>query len=189
MYEDEFKRDMLALKVCYSTFEGTSQLFLVSTKMTLCVLLEVIPPAVYLRVTENVPQIVAFIEGIIKNGHAYSTQGGEYVGALKCKIKVGHLVRLQAMCILTLSPSANATAGLEELLQELILNQNPVSCLMSEYEKQTTKLKYYVFLVSEWLEAGKQPPNIMAFCLKMGIFNWIFWYMISILIVHWKLCL
>uniref|UniRef100_A0A674NWE9 Probable cysteine--tRNA ligase, mitochondrial n=1 Tax=Takifugu rubripes TaxID=31033 RepID=A0A674NWE9_TAKRU len=51
MYEEEFKRDMLSLKV--------------------------IPPAVYLRVTENVPQIVAFIDRIIKNGHAYTTQEGD----------------------------------------------------------------------------------------------------------------
>ncbi|KAI3365910.1 hypothetical protein L3Q82_000727 [Scortum barcoo] len=51
MYEDEFKRDMLSLKV--------------------------IPPAVYLRVTENVHHIVAFIEGIIKNGHAYATKEGD----------------------------------------------------------------------------------------------------------------
>ncbi|KAM7375010.1 hypothetical protein PAMA_014209 [Pampus argenteus] len=51
LYEDEFKRDMVSLKV--------------------------IPPAVYLRVTENVPQIVAFIEQIVKNGHAYATQEGD----------------------------------------------------------------------------------------------------------------
>ncbi|KAM4559917.1 cysteine--tRNA ligase, mitochondrial isoform 2-T2 [Odontesthes bonariensis] len=51
MYEDEFKKDMLSLKV--------------------------VPPAVYLRVTENVHHIVAFIEGIIKNGHAYATKEGD----------------------------------------------------------------------------------------------------------------
>ncbi|KAK2880235.1 probable cysteine--tRNA ligase, mitochondrial [Channa argus] len=51
MYEEEFKRDMLSLKVT--------------------------PPAVYLRVTENVHHIVAFIEGIIKNGHAYATKEGD----------------------------------------------------------------------------------------------------------------
>ncbi|XP_070850101.1 probable cysteine--tRNA ligase, mitochondrial isoform X2 [Chaetodon trifascialis] len=51
MYEDEFKRDMLSLKV--------------------------IPPAVYLRVTENVHHIVAFIERIIENGHAYTTKEGD----------------------------------------------------------------------------------------------------------------
>ncbi|XP_070711800.1 probable cysteine--tRNA ligase, mitochondrial [Pempheris klunzingeri] len=51
MYEDDFKRDMLSLKV--------------------------IPPAVYLRVTENVHHIVTFIEGIIKNGHAYATTEGD----------------------------------------------------------------------------------------------------------------
>ena len=41
--------------------------------------LKVVPPAVYLRVTENVHHIVAFIEGIIKNGHAYATKEGEYL--------------------------------------------------------------------------------------------------------------
>lgn len=51
LYEEEFKRDMLALKV--------------------------IPPAVYLRVTENVHHIVAFIERIITNGHAYVTSEGD----------------------------------------------------------------------------------------------------------------
>uniref|UniRef100_UPI0037E90144 probable cysteine--tRNA ligase, mitochondrial n=1 Tax=Semicossyphus pulcher TaxID=241346 RepID=UPI0037E90144 len=51
MYEDEFKRDMLSLKVT--------------------------PPAVYLRVTENVHHIVAFIEQIINNGHAYTTKEGD----------------------------------------------------------------------------------------------------------------
>ncbi|XP_039998144.1 cysteine--tRNA ligase, mitochondrial isoform X2 [Xiphias gladius] len=50
-YEDEFKRDMLSLKV--------------------------IPPAAYLRVTENVHHIVAFIKGILKNGHAYATKEGD----------------------------------------------------------------------------------------------------------------
>lgn len=49
--------------------------------MILCVLFEVIPPAVYLRVTENVPQIVKFIHRIIENGHAYPTQEGEYFEA------------------------------------------------------------------------------------------------------------
>lgn len=37
---------------------------------------EVIPPAVYLRVTENVHHIVPFIERIIENGHAYATKEG-----------------------------------------------------------------------------------------------------------------
>ncbi|XP_056449820.1 cysteine--tRNA ligase, mitochondrial [Gadus chalcogrammus] len=51
IYEEEFKKDMLSLKV--------------------------LPPTVYLRVTENVPQIVAFIERIVANGHAYPTQKGD----------------------------------------------------------------------------------------------------------------
>ncbi|XP_061571972.1 cysteine--tRNA ligase, mitochondrial [Cololabis saira] len=50
-YEEEFKRDMLSLKV--------------------------VPPAAYLRVTDNVPRIVAFIQGILGNGHAYATEGGD----------------------------------------------------------------------------------------------------------------
>ncbi|XP_077584955.1 putative cysteine--tRNA ligase, mitochondrial [Stigmatopora nigra] len=51
MYEEEFKKDMISLKV--------------------------IPPAVYLRVTENVAQIVAFIQRIIANGNAYATKEGD----------------------------------------------------------------------------------------------------------------
>uniref|UniRef100_A0A8C6U4Z7 Probable cysteine--tRNA ligase, mitochondrial n=1 Tax=Neogobius melanostomus TaxID=47308 RepID=A0A8C6U4Z7_9GOBI len=51
MFEDEFKKDMLLLKV--------------------------LPPLVYLRVTENVHHIVTFIEQIIRNGHAYATSDGD----------------------------------------------------------------------------------------------------------------
>lgn len=50
MYEEEFKKDMLSLNV--------------------------IPPAAYLRVTENVHHIIPFIETIIENGHAYATKEG-----------------------------------------------------------------------------------------------------------------
>ncbi|XP_037384584.1 probable cysteine--tRNA ligase, mitochondrial [Talpa occidentalis] len=50
LYEEEFKQDMAALKV--------------------------LPPTAYMRVTDNIPQIIAFIEGLVARGHAYPTVRG-----------------------------------------------------------------------------------------------------------------
>ncbi|XP_068036254.1 probable cysteine--tRNA ligase, mitochondrial isoform X2 [Anomalospiza imberbis] len=50
IYEEDFKQDMAALKV--------------------------LPPMVYMRVTDNIPQIISFIETIISSGQAYATSQG-----------------------------------------------------------------------------------------------------------------
>ncbi|KAM7328928.1 hypothetical protein ACRRTK_013020 [Alexandromys fortis] len=69
LFEEEFKQDMAALKV--------------------------LPPTVYLRVTENIPQIIAFIEGIIAHGHAYSTASGSVYFDLQARgDKYGRLVNV-----------------------------------------------------------------------------------------------
>lgn len=50
IYEEDFKQDMAALKV--------------------------LPPMVYMRVTDNIPQIISFIKTIISSGQAYATSQG-----------------------------------------------------------------------------------------------------------------
>ncbi|XP_076838520.1 putative cysteine--tRNA ligase, mitochondrial isoform X2 [Brachyhypopomus gauderio] len=66
MYEEEFKKDMLDLKV--------------------------LPPTVYMRVTDNVPGIVAFVERIVRNGHAYATgQGNVYFDTQSIGSRYGKL--------------------------------------------------------------------------------------------------
>ncbi|XP_067297630.1 probable cysteine--tRNA ligase, mitochondrial isoform X2 [Pseudorasbora parva] len=69
MHEEEFKSDMQALQV--------------------------LPPAVYMRVTDNIPQIVGFIERIIRNGHAYITnQGNVYFDTQSIGSRYGKLVNI-----------------------------------------------------------------------------------------------
>ncbi|NXG74236.1 SYCM protein, partial [Baryphthengus martii] len=50
IYEEDFKQDMASLKV--------------------------LPPTVYMRVTDNIPQIISFIKTIIASGQAYATSQG-----------------------------------------------------------------------------------------------------------------
>uniref|UniRef100_A0A8C3TR45 cysteine--tRNA ligase n=1 Tax=Catharus ustulatus TaxID=91951 RepID=A0A8C3TR45_CATUS len=50
IYEEDFKQDMAALKV--------------------------LPPTVYMRVTDNIPQIISFIKKIVSSGQAYATSQG-----------------------------------------------------------------------------------------------------------------
>ncbi|NWU53630.1 SYCM protein, partial [Dromas ardeola] len=50
IYEEDFKQDMAALKV--------------------------LPPTVYMRVTDNIPHIISFIKTIIDSGQAYATSQG-----------------------------------------------------------------------------------------------------------------
>ncbi|NXX45602.1 SYCM protein, partial [Tricholaema leucomelas] len=57
IYEEDFKQDMAALKV--------------------------LPPTVYMRVTDNIPQIIAFIKTIIASGQAYATSQGNVYFDLK----------------------------------------------------------------------------------------------------------
>ncbi|XP_008853405.1 probable cysteine--tRNA ligase, mitochondrial isoform X2 [Nannospalax galili] len=69
LYEEDFKQDMAALKV--------------------------LPPTVYLRVTENIPQIISFIKGIMAHGHAYSTAKGSVYFDLRSRgDKYGKLVNV-----------------------------------------------------------------------------------------------
>lgn len=41
-------------------------------------LLKVLPPTIYMRVTENIPQIIAFIKQLVTSGHGYATSKGKF---------------------------------------------------------------------------------------------------------------
>ncbi|XP_030057405.1 putative cysteine--tRNA ligase, mitochondrial isoform X2 [Microcaecilia unicolor] len=69
IYEQDFKQDMAAMKV--------------------------IPPTIYMRVTENIPGIISFIEQIITHGHAYATsKGNVYFDVKSIGDKYGKLTKL-----------------------------------------------------------------------------------------------
>lgn len=101
----------------------------INTYLTgLCSFVQVLPPAVYMRVTDNIPQIVAFIERIIRNGHAYVTNQGtslslfffywQYVKSFpstckeKMKLNIQYDLLTQGMSTSTLSPLVAVMASL-----------------------------------------------------------------------------
>lgn len=63
------------------------------------------------------------------------------------RVMDGHSPHLQAMCILTSSPSVNVMASLEELL---ILNQSLVSCQKHEHKNWEVFLFVVVTLLRKW---------------------------------------
>lgn len=71
-WEDEFHKDMTALNVI--SFHNFVQRNHISSSVTS----QVLPPDVLTRVSEYVPQIVAYIEKIIENGLAYEAEGSVY---------------------------------------------------------------------------------------------------------------
>lgn len=48
-----------------------------SVLMRCCSFFKVLPPTVYMRVTDNIPQIISFIKKILSSGQAYATSQGK----------------------------------------------------------------------------------------------------------------
>uniref|UniRef100_A0A4W3J0J3 Probable cysteine--tRNA ligase, mitochondrial n=1 Tax=Callorhinchus milii TaxID=7868 RepID=A0A4W3J0J3_CALMI len=71
IYEEDFKQDMTSLKV--------------------------LPPTVYMRVTDNIPKIVDYIDKIIYNGNAYATSTGNvYFDIQSIGSRYGKLIGVSA---------------------------------------------------------------------------------------------
>ena len=111
----------------------------------------------YLRVTDNVHHIVAFIERIVQNGHAYATKEGEYLGGhgsyFSCEVmalspavvkKKKKRLWLQVMCFSTSGPSVIVTASLVELQT---LREN----LVSVSESRLTEGELILLNVVKWV--------------------------------------
>jgi cysteinyl-tRNA synthetase len=69
--------------------------------------LNIRPPSVLTRVTEYIPELVAFIEKIVKNGFAYEATGSVYFDVAAFKAAKHHYAKL-----------APWSAGHEKLLAE-----------------------------------------------------------------------
>ncbi|XP_076769917.1 putative cysteine--tRNA ligase, mitochondrial isoform X3 [Arvicanthis niloticus] len=113
LFEEEFKQDMAALKV--------------------------LPPTVYLRVTENIPQIVSFIEGIIAHGHAYSTATGNVYFDLRARgDKYGKLINTVPSA--TTEPGHLHVKGKEEKMSKSLRNYITIKDFLQTFSSDVFRL-------------------------------------------------